>query len=882
MSAAENIRREEAQERASFITVSEYDVELDLSRQEEGTTIFSSRTTVRFSAEGDAVALAAGTWIDLIAESLHRVTLNGQELDLSPAPGGEPLYDGARLRLPQLQEQNTLVVEATMLYSSTGEGLHRFTDPADSEVYLYTQFEVPDSRRVFAVFEQPDMKARFRFTVSAPQHWRVISNSPTPAPSPADAGAARWEFSPTPVLSSYVTAIIAGPYRGAESSLTSADGREVPLGVYARASLAEHLDAGEILKVTREGFAFYEEQFGVPYPFEKYDQIFVPDFNAGAMENAGAVTFLENYVFRSAVPQAMVHARAITILHELAHMWFGDLVTMRWWNDLWLNESFAEFTSTLAAADGTEDFTEAWNAFAALEKNWAYKQDQLSSTHPVMAEIRDLDDVAVNFDGITYAKGASVLRQLVAWVGQENFMAGVRGYFEEFAWANTELPDLMRHLSAASGRDLDSWTEAWLQSSGVNTLVTEVEADDAGIITSLRLRQLPDAADGLLRPHRVGVGIYASEGGKLVRSGYAELDVEGEVTEVTELVGQHRGELILPNDGDLGYCRIRLDEASAATAAGRLSEIADSLPRTLLWTSFWEAVRDGVMPAGEFVELLVRHLHAETDSSVIRTLLRQAETAVSLYVHPKKTQQVRARLSGALKNLMETAEPESDRQLQFLKALMVHAAGDQVEFLRQLESGEALVAGRVLSGPEADTDLRWELLTALASHGVGGVEELISRAAEQDATANGHLARLEALAARPEAAVKAEVWEKAVLGLSSGSEANGSATSVQPYTNSEQRRAVAGFKRVQDKQLIARYAEEFFEQAPKVWAEASKELAMTVITGLFPVWAASEETLQRAEQTIAAVQEENPALARLLGEGRDELVRALRAQHRDA
>ena len=869
MSAAENIRREQAQERASFITVSEYRVELDLSRQEEGTTTFGSRTTVEFSAEGDAIALAAGTWIDFIAESLSGVTLNGERLD--PAE----LYDGTRLHLPHLQERNVLTVEGTAFYSSTGEGLHRFTDPADGEVYLYTQFEVPDSRRVFAVFEQPDLKARFSFSVTAPEHWRVISNSPTPAPVPLGE-AARWDFSPTPVLSSYVTAIIAGPYRGAESSLTSSDGRSIPLGVYARASLAEHLDPEDILKVTREGFAFYEEQFGVPYPFEKYDQIFVPDFNAGAMENAGAVTFLEDYVFRSAVPQAMVHARAITILHELAHMWFGDLVTMRWWNDLWLNESFAEFTSTLAAASGTEDFTEAWNAFAALEKNWAYRQDQLSSTHPVMAEIRDLDDVVVNFDGITYAKGASVLRQLVAWVGQENFMAGVRGYFGEFAWSNTELPDLMRHLEQASGRELGAWTQAWLQSSGVNTLVTEVEADDAGTITSLRIRQLPDAADGLLRPHRVGVGIYAAGAdGRLVRTGYAELDVEGEVTEVTELVGRHRGELVLPNDGDLGYCRIRLDEVSAEAAAARLSEIAESLPRTLLWTSFWEAVRDGVLPAGEFVELLVRHLHAETDSSVIRTLLRQAETGASLYVHPEKTTQVRSRLAGELKSLMESAEPESDRQLQFLKAFMTHAAGNQVEFLRQLESGEAVVAGRVLSGPEADTDLRWELLTALASQGAEGVEEMIARAAEQDATASGHLAEIRALAARPDPAVKAEVWERAVVALSS-------TNSAQPYTNSEQRSAVAGFKRVQDKQLLDGYTEEFFEQAPQVWAEASKELAMTVVTGLFPVWAASEETLRRAEETIEAVREEHPSLARMLGEGRDELARALRAQRRDA
>lgn len=850
-----NITREEAQSRAALLTVSNYEVDLDLTGD---AATFVSRTTVQFTATGSDKQLALGTWIDFVAAELSGLNFNGHQLD------PKLVFNGTRIHLQNLHLENTLVVEGRGAYSSTGEGMHRFIDPVDGETYLYTQFEVPDSRRVFAVFEQPDLKAEFQFTLTTPDHWRVISNSPTPEPLPASSGAATWVFDPTPRLPSYVTALIAGPYKGLESSLTSADDRKVPLGIYTRASLVEHLDAENIAAVTRAGFAFFEKTFGLPYPFRKYDQIFVPDFNAGAMENAGAVTILESYVFRSAVPQAMRHARAITILHELAHMWFGDLVTMRWWNDLWLNESFAEFTSTLAAAEGTSDFRDSWVAFAAVQKSWAYRQDQLSSTHPIIAEINDLEDVAVNFDGITYAKGASVLRQLVAWVGQENFFSGVRSYIEEFTWANTELSDLMRHLQCASGRDLEAWTRQWLQSSGVNTVATELNTDDDGLITSLRIRQIRDESDQILRPHRVQVGIYDSDSaGQLVRTDVTELDVDGELTEVTEFINRPRGVLILPNDGDLAYCKIRLDEVSTSNARDRLSDVQDPLARALLWTSLWESVRDGVTGASEFIELFARHAHVERNSSVLRTLLRHVELAMSLYVHPDKSDSVQSRLAGALHRLLESAEPGSDPQLQFLKAFFRQASGDQLSFLQQLESGTAQIKGR-----QIDTDLHWELLTALASHGVSGIEDQIAAAAHTDATANGQLAEIEALAARPSATVKADVWNRIMVDPS--------------YTNSEQRRAIAGFKRAQNKDLLADYAPQFFDHIPAVWSGASKELALTVAVHLFPTYAVHQQTLNHAERTIDSVDTEHPALSRMLKEGRDELHRALKARQADA
>ena len=425
---------------------------------------------------------------------------------------------------------------ADLPYMHTGEGLHRFVDPVDGEVYLYSQFEVADARRVFACFDQPDLKAPLTLTVTAPAHWTVVAVSPTPDPEPAGDGRATWRFEPTPKLSPYVQAVIAGPYHAERGSLTSRDGREIPLAVFCRRSLAQFLDADEVLDVTRAGFAYFEELFDLPYPFAKYDQLFVPEFNAGAMENAGAVTITEHYVWRSKVPEAMVERRALTILHELAHMWFGDLVTMRWWDDLWLNESFAEYASTRCQAEATRWAT-AWTTFSSAEKSWAYRQDQLATTHPVVADIRDLEDVEVNFDGITYAKGASVLKQLVHYVGREAFDEGLRRYFRKNAWGNTTLRDLLAELEATSGRDLDTWARLWLQQAGVTTLRPEITTGPDGAVTALAVVQQAPAEHPALRPHRLAVGGYDLVDGRLERTRRVELDVAGDRTDVPDFTG---------------------------------------------------------------------------------------------------------------------------------------------------------------------------------------------------------------------------------------------------------------------------------------------------------------------------------------------------------
>ncbi|KNC19126.1 aminopeptidase N [Arthrobacter sp. RIT-PI-e] len=848
-----NLTRTEARERAELLTVRSYDITLDLSR---GERVFGSTTVVSFDAEQ-----GASTFVDAVTDTVHRVELNGVELD--PAE----VSDGVRIQLPVLAATNTLVVEADMPYMNTGEGLHRFVDPVDGEVYLYTQFEVPDSRRVFAVFEQPDLKSRFRFSVTAPSHWDVISVMPTPAPVQAESDAATgaystWYFEPTPVMSSYVTAVIAGPYRSVRSELTGSDGRTVPLGVFTRKSLIQYLDAENVFDLTRKGFAFYEEQFGTPYPFEKYDQLFVPEFNAGAMENAGAVTFVETYVFRSRVPDATVERRAITILHELAHMWFGDLVTMRWWNDLWLNESFAEFMSTLAAAEATE-FEQAWTTFAILEKGWAYRQDQLPSTHPIVAEIEDLEDVQVNFDGITYAKGASVLKQLVAWVGQEAFMAGVRQYFAKHAWKNTELPDLLDELEAASGRDLKQWSALWLETAGVNTLRPEFTTDDAGVLTSFAILQSAIDAFPTIRPHRLAVGFYdLDETGTLVRTHRLELDVDGERTDMPDLVGRKQPALVLLNDDDLAYAKIRLDPASLRTSVQHVKDFADSLPRTLVLASAWDAARDGETPARDYVELVLRNVGAESDSSVVLVLLRQLATALSSYVHPDRREALGSTAADTLLELVLAADAGSDAQLQFVRAFSAHAAtGNQLDAVEGMLSGE-----RVPEGLAVDQDLRWELLTSLVAGGRAGTTEIDAELGA-DTTATGHLAAASARAAIPTSEAKEAAWTALVESAD--------------LPNSTQRAMIGGFTRVHDRTLLAPFVERYFGAVRDVWATRTSEIAQQIVVGLYPSLLTGQETLERTDAFLAELGEDSPSLRRLVLESRDGVERALRAQVAD-
>jgi aminopeptidase N len=851
-----NLTRAEARERAELIAVESYDVSLNLTKGEK---VFGTTTTVKFTA-----VPGSSTFIDAVTHAVHSVTLNGRSLD--PAT----VSDGVRIQLPDLAGSNELTVVADAPYMNTGEGLHRFVDPVDNEVYLYTQFEVPDSRRMFAVFEQPDLKGTFAFTVTAPSHWDVISNSPTPTPAPTasatpgDGGAARsvWQFAPTPRLSSYVTALIAGPYQSVRSEVACSDGRMVPLGIFARKSLMQYLDADNIFALTRQGFEFFEAQFSCPYPFEKYDQLFVPEFNAGAMENAGAVTILEGYVFRGKVTGAQVERRAITVLHELAHMWFGDLVTMRWWNDLWLNESFAEYMSHLAAVENTS-FTSAWTTFASVEKSWAYRQDQLPTTHPIFAEINDLQDVEVNFDGITYAKGASVLRQLVAWVGPEQFMAGVQEYFAKHAWQNTELSDLMVELEKSSGRDLDHWGRLWLETAGVNTLKPELAVDGDGKLTSFAILQSAVDEWPTIRPHRLAVGFYNLNGaGKLERVHREELDVDGERTEVPALVGLGQPDLILVNDDDLAYAKVRLDEKSLATATAHLKDFSKSLPRTLVWNSAWDAARDGETPARRYVELILANVAAESDSSVILVQLRQLATALNFYVAEEHREATTVAAVDTLWELASSVPGGSDAQLQFVKSHALLARSDG-----QLDNVAGLLDGSLtLEGLTVDQDLRWELVASLVAGGRLGLEQ-INAELERDNTASGQNAAALAKAAVPTPEAKAAAWDSIVV--------------RGELSNALQGSAVTGFTRVLDRSLLEPYAEKYFDAVPGIVASRTHALAQQIVVGLYPALLTTQATIDRTDGFLASLPAESTALRRMMLENRDGVARALRARAAD-
>lgn len=843
----ENLTRIEAQQRRAIVDTHSYEVQLDLTK---GPEVFGSRTVVRFSAtEG------AETFIDLIAREVRSISLNGTEIATSA-------FADSRIVLTDLAAQNELVVEADCLYTNTGEGLHRFVDPVDGEVYLYSQFEVPDSRRVFAVFEQPDLKATFAFSVTAPEPWQVVSNSPTPDPKKHGDGTATWRFEPTPRISSYITALIAGPYEATFSELTSASGRVIPLGVYARKSLWPHMDADYVFEKTRQGFSYFEDKFDYAYPFAKYDQLFVPEFNAGAMENAGAVTFTETYVFRSKVTDAIKERRVVTILHELAHMWFGDLVTMKWWNDLWLNESFAEWASTIATAEATE-WTEAWTTFNAMEKTWAYRQDQLPSTHPVVAEINDLEDVQVNFDGITYAKGGSVLKQLAAWVGIDQFFAGVAQYFKTHEWSNTELGDLLAELEKTSGRELGTWSKKWLETAGVNTLSPEITADDSGVITRFAIVQTAPADYPTIRPHRLGVGFYSVDGDALVRVHHTELDVDGDLTEVPELKGLAQPDLVLLNDEDLAYAKIRLDDRSLQTAIEHLGKISDPLARSLVWGAAWDQTRDAEASASDYVDLVLRNIGSETESTTVRTTLAQLQLAANSYVSPDKRDSTRARVADALWKLAEGAEAGSDSQLQFVTAFASAAATPtQWEQVRRVRDRDVTFAGL-----DIDTDLSWQLLVSLAAGGVVTASD-IDDALAADNTAKGGEFAAQAKAALPTLEARRAAWSSLI--------------DSDDLPNTIVRSSAAGFTNPAGVALLGDFVQPYFDMLLPIWESRTYQIAQYLIVGLYPAALANAQLRDATRAWLAANAEAPAALRRLVNENVAGVERALAVQERDA
>lgn len=845
-----NLTRVEAEERKSIVQYPiHYSVDLDLT---QGDTTFVSTSTIQFGAKA-----GESTFLDLIADEVTSVTLNGESVD----PG--EVFADSRIALNNLRERNEVVVTAVCRYSTTGEGLHRSVDPSDGNVYLYSQFEVPDARRVYAVFDQPDLKAVFKFSVLAPCSWIVTSNMPVESTEDTDQmtldgtlgtkpaeHAKRWTFAPTPTMSSYLTAICAGPYAEWHTTYQNEDGRTIPMAQYCRQSLKDDFakDVDYLFDITKKGFAFYAKTWGVPYPYAKYDQIYVPEYNAGAMENIGMVTIRDSYVFSSKVTDALAERRVVTVLHELAHMWFGDYVTMKWWNDLWLNESFAEFTSTLATAEATE-WHDAWATFCSGEKSWALNQDQLSTTHPIVAPINDLNDTYVNFDGITYAKGASVLKQLVAYVGRSEFFEGINHYLYRHAYSNATLNDLLTELEGTSGRDLKTWSAQWLEQAGINTIATDLHTAQDGTISELTLHQFAPTDHPVLREHRLAVGFYNEdeESGKVVRTDRIELDVDGEATTVTEAAGKPRPQFLLTNDDDLTYTKLRFDDESLAFATANLYRFDDALARAVIWLALWDMTRDGELAASDFIGTTLKLLSTETESTTFRYALACLSTTVWHYTDRTKRAAIAQHTAQALLDLAKQAPAGSDMQFQLISAYLTYGVGGDSAFadtVRGLLSGSL-----VLEGLELDNNFRWSLVRALSSINAIDEADIQQELERKDTTENREFA-LAARAARATAEAKAWAWNEAIHD--------------EVLTNAQLESVAGGFASTPSQELAEPYVKEYFDSAEWIWNHKTFHMAEALLEGLYPRYADPATLVELGDKWLASHADADNALRRLI------------------
>ena len=841
-----NSTRAEAAQRAAHLAVASYELTLDLTTGDE---TFISETIIKFSCNKPGY----DTFLDAVGKNVISATLNGQSVDTSN-------YDGESIFIKNLAADNELIIKMNGLYSKTGEGLQRSVDPVDNEVYLYSQGETAFIRKMYPCFDQPDLKATFTLTAIAPNHWSVISNNPVKEKVELADKKAKWSFTTTPRISTYITALIAGPYYSVTDQYVGK--KTVPLGIYCRKSLSEHLDPEDIFLITKQGFAYFEKVFGLEYPFEKYDQIAVVDFNWGAMENAGAVTFLERLlVFRSKVTERMYNARANTILHEMAHMWFGNMVTMKWWDDLWLNESFAEWSSYLAMVEGTR-FKNSWTGFNQERKNWAYRQDQLTTTHPIVSDMVDIDTVAGNFDGISYAKGASVLQQLVAHVGRDNFIAGLQKYFTKHAFKNTTLDDLLSELTITSGRDLKPWVSTWLQTAGVNTLRPALEIENDHYKSVAVIQEVPTMPVGSseLRPHRMAVGLYDLVGNNIALRKSVELDVAGSKTVVSELAGEKVADLLLINDRDLSYAKVRFDDRSIATLKAHLGKINNSLTRALCWSAAWDMLRDAEINATDFIDIALAGLTGEDDIATVTIIANQLVTAVEFYSFPSKRDSARLKVGNAFEVMLANAKAGSDHQLQFARNFTSFASSaEHNDLIKELLDGK-------LAGLKVDADLRWTFVIALSERGLMD-KEVLAAELLKDNTLTGQLSHATALAAMPTAEAKAETWNS---------------ITTQEITTSVREAKLAGFMRALHRPLLAAYVDPYFDLLLETWGKKSYEVASKFVTGMYPAYITNQVTLDKTINWLESTGKDGQAgLRRLVSEGRDSLERALKVQTKD-
>ncbi|MFF3780567.1 aminopeptidase N [Streptomyces sp. NPDC001933] len=829
------LTRDEAQTRAQFLDVHRYKIDLDLTTGEE---TFDSRTVIQFTATA-----AGDTFVEVKPATLRSISLDGQPLD--PADLVENRFPLTALT-PGTHE---LHIDAAMRYSRTGEGMHRFTDPTDGETYVYTQLFMEDVQRVFAAFDQPDLKSVFELTVTAPEGWTVLGNAVA-----EHRGDGHWALAATPLISTYLVAVAAGPWHSVTTEHAG-----LPFGIHCRRSLAPYLDtdADEILDITRACFDRFHEKFDEPYPFDSYDQAFVPEFNAGAMENPGLVTFRDEFIYRSAVTDTERQTRGMVIAHEMAHMWFGDLVTLAWWDDIWLNESFAEYMGYQTLAEATR-FTDTWVDFGVARKGWGYDADQRPSTHPVApdpAAVPDTASAMLNFDGISYAKGASALRQLVAWLGEKDFLAGINAHFARHKFANATLADFIDNLASATDRDVHAWADTWLRTTGVDTLTPRVAESDGNWTLGIDHNGS--------RPHRIAVGAYdhapdthtGTE--SLVLRDRFEIDVPLDGTPHTR--PGNRPALLVLNDGDLSYAKVRLDDRSWETVLNGLSGVPDALTRAVIWNTARDMVRDGELAPTTYLEAARTHLPHETDLALAQGVLAFAATHVAgRYIAPEKRPAALAILTSLCRDLIRRTEDGHNPGLRLIAVRHLIDAATQPDTIH-----DWLTNGTVPGGPELDPELRWRILTRLAV--LGAIDEAtIAAELEQDPSATGQEGAARCRAALPTPEAKATAWHALF---------NDDSLSNYLFT------AVAqGFWQPEQADLVREYVPRYYPEATALAARRGPAIAEAAGRYAFPAYAVDAENLNLGEEALAD-QALIPALNRKLTDQIDDLRRAINVRN---
>ncbi|AOZ72643.1 aminopeptidase N [Boudabousia tangfeifanii] len=846
------LTRIEAKQRSASLKIDNYQIDLDLSGAKTEKT-FRSVSTVEFSSSDVA------TFIDLVAERINSIELNGEQVD--------PTYEDGKIFLENLKadEANTLTIDAQCWYSRTGEGLHRFIDEADNNKhYLYTQYEPFDAHRVYACFDQPDLKAVWNFQITAPTGWVVLSNGVETSAVEKGKVTTR-SFAPTKPLSSYITCVIAGEYAKVPGGTWTREAQgEIPaqaidLALYCRQSLLPDFDTDDVFKVTRQGFDFFAEHYQYPYPWGKYDQVYVPEYNLGAMENPGCVTFNERFIVSGGPSWNQRGGRANTTLHEMCHMWFGDLVTPAWWDDLWLKESFADHQGTFAQGAATI-YQDAWVKFAIARKGWAYIQDQYPTTHPIMADIVDLDAAKQNFDGITYAKGAAVLKQLVRYVGEDNFFAGARNYFEANAFGATSFVDLISALESVCEKDLQSWVDSWLKTTGPSVISAEVE-DSQESVDVVTFHQENAQDPQVVRPHRFTLARYQEDQGKLVLLDQTDVTLESETLAI-ELPKANGKCLLVPNADDATYAVIRLDASSREMALKHVSEVPDDLVRAVIWQALWMEVRDGLMPAADFVSAVISQLPNESADVLAETTLHQAQTAISSYVPGSKTRQLAVALAKLAQTQVEQAST-LDRQRAWAEIFAGILPFTEDDFTQtQID--------HLLQNDVMTKQHKWDLLTGGAAAGIYSAED-ISQRADFDSSSSARVEKDRALAAVPDLVTKEQFWNKVI---------------TEEVSNEYLTRVLSGLNQSAQSNLLTPWIEKFFETALPFWQDNTIGMGTRFISAaaphaprLLPGQEPSEHpVVLKCEKWLVDNPQAPHALRRLLTELHDDLLRALRAQ----